>query len=187
MIQKTVLSAVLAAALLAPGVARAQQTPTLGELALKEQERRKALKVAAGKVVTNHDVPRGTVPAPAAAGSATEAKAAAKPEDTKPEDPAKPAEPARDEAWWKARVAQVREELRRNEMFADALQTRINSLTNDFAARDDPYQRARVAEDRSKAVLEMDRVKADLELNRKKIAEIEDEARRAGVPAGWLR
>ena len=182
MTHKTVLSAVLAAALLAPGVARAQQSPTLGELALKEQERRKALKAAAGKVVTNQDVPRAAVPSPAVpAGSATEVKPPAKPEEAKPEEPAK------DEAWWKARVNQVREELRRNEMFAEALQTRINSLTNDFASRDDPYQRARVAEDRSKAVLEMDRVKGDIELSRKKIAEIEDEARRAGVPAGWLR
>ena len=43
-------------------------------------------------------------------------------------------------------------------MFADALQTRINSLTNDFSARDDPYQRARIAEDRQKAMAEMDRV-----------------------------
>jgi hypothetical protein len=33
----------------------------------------------------------------------------------------------------------------------------------------------------------MDRVKGEIELSRKKIAEIEDEARRAGVPAGWLR
>ena len=30
-------------------------------------------------------------------------------------------------------------------MFAEALQTRINSLTNDFSSRDDPYQRARIA------------------------------------------
>jgi hypothetical protein len=84
-------------------------------------------------------------------------------------------------------MSQAREELRRNEMFAEALQTRINSLTNDFSMRDDPYQRAKVAEERSKAILEMDRVKADIESNRKAIAGIEEDARRAGVPPGWLR
>ena len=81
----------------------------------------------------------------------------------------------------------LREELRRNEMFAEALQTRINSLTNDFASRDDPYQRARIGEDRNKAMLEMDRVKAEMDLQRKKISDAEEEARRAGVPPGWVR
>jgi hypothetical protein len=178
----TLLAAILGAALFAPCVARAQQTPTLGELALKEQARRKALKPA-GKVLTNEDLPRAVAPPAPATG---EGQPAADAKPVKPEDP-RPEEPPKDEAWWKARVSQVREDLRRNEMFADALQTRINSLTNDFATRDDPYQRAQIATERSKAVLEMDRVKADVELNRKKIADIEEEARKAGVPAGWLR
>jgi len=173
------LVAALAAALLAPCVVHAQ-TPTLGELALKEQARRKALKPA-GKVLTNDDLPRGVAPRPSTP-VAPAAQAAA--DDTAMD---KPEEPPKDEAWWKQRIVQVREELRRNEMFADALQTRINSLTGDFTMRDDPYQRAQIAEQRSKAILELDRVKADVELNRKKIADIEDEARRAGVPPGWLR
>jgi hypothetical protein len=67
------------------------------------------------------------------------------------------------------------------------LQTRINSLTNDFSSRDDPYQRARIAEDRQKAMAEMDRVKGDIDLQKKKIADVEEEARRAGVPPGWVR
>ena len=73
---------------------------------------------------------------------------------------------------------QLREELRRNEMFGEALQTRINSLTNDFSSRDDPYQRARIAEDRQKAMAEMDRVKGDIELQKKKIA---DDRRRSAA------
>ncbi|HJR61992.1 MAG TPA: hypothetical protein VJ813_21475 [Vicinamibacterales bacterium] len=181
------LAAVLAAALLAPGVARAQQAPTLGQLALKEQERRKALKEGAGKVLTSADLPKAAAPATAASQPAGTAKAGASDPAAKPEAAAKPEEPVRDEAWWRQRMSQVREALRRNEMFAEALQTRINSLTNDFAMRDDPYQRARVAEDRAKAIVEMDRVKADVELSRKTIAELEDEARKAGVPPGWLR
>jgi len=182
MSRKSVLAAVLGVALLAPASARAWQNPSLGELALKEQERRKALKASgAGKVVTNDDLPRGTVPVPppAAAAPATEPKAEDKTN--------KPEEPAKDEAWWKARMSQEREALRRNEMFAVALQTRINSLTNDFAARDDPYQRAQISEERVKAIQEMDRLKTEVEVSKKKLADIEEEARRAGVPPGWLR
>ena len=161
--------------------ALAQTTPSLGELALKEQERRKALKNA-GKVLSNADLPKiTTAPTPK---TLPEGGAAAKPEaEQKP----KPAEEERDEAWWRQRMTALREELRRNEMFAEALQTRINSLTNDFAMRDDPYQRARIAEDRQKAISEMDRVKADMDLQKKKISDAEEEARRAGVPPGWLR
>jgi hypothetical protein len=181
MSRKSVLAAVLGVALLAPGTALAVQTQSLGELALKEQERRKALKASgAGKVVTNNDVPKGTPqpPAPAAVAAAT-----AKPDDKTD----KPEEPPKDEAWWRARMAQEREVLRRNEMFAVALQTRINSLTNDFSSRDDPYQRAQISEDRVKAIHEMDRLKTEVELSKKKMADIEEEARKAGVPPGWLR
>jgi hypothetical protein len=180
MTSRFLLTSALVAALFAPSAAHAQQTPTLGQLAQKEQERRKALK-AAGKVVTNQDVPRGTAPATPPPGAA----AAALPPGEKPGE--KPGEPAKDEAWWKQRITQVREELRRNEMFAEALQTRINSLANDFATRDDPYQRAEVAQERVKAIAELDRVKADVDANKKSIADIEEEARRAGVPPGWLR
>lgn len=155
------------------------QTPTLGELAKKEQERRKALKGTV-RVVTSQDVPKGTVPAPAPASGAAAPAA-------DPNAQQKPDEPPRDEAWWKARLHPLREDLRRSEMFAEALQTRINSLSADFAARDDPYQRARIGEDRVKAIAELDRVKADLEATKKRIADLEEEARRAGVPPGWLR
>ena len=162
--------------------ARAQGTPTLGELAAKEQERRKALK-AAGKVLSNADLPKPT--SPATPKTLPEGTAAPKPDAAEPKP--KAPEDERDEAWWRQRMSGLREELRRTEMFAEALQTRINSLTNDFASRDDPYQRARVAEDRQKAMLEMDRVKSEMDLQKKKISDAEEEARRAGVPPGWLR
>lgn len=182
MSSQSVLAIVLGAVLLAGTTAGAQQKPTLGELALKEQERRKALKASGGgKVLTKDDLPRGTAPATPVPGTATPP---AKPE-TEPIE--KPEEPAKDEAWWKQRITQERDALRRNEMFADALQTRINSLTTDFANQDDPYQRARIGGDRTEAILELDRVTAEVELGRKKIAAIEEEARKAGVPPGWLR
>ena len=57
--------AALALLLIGASFALAEQTPTLGELALKEQERRKALK-AAGKVLTKEDLPPPTAAQPAA-------------------------------------------------------------------------------------------------------------------------
>lgn len=169
-------------ALAGASLAHAQQSQSLGEIALKEQERRKALK-ASGKVLSNADLPKNATPATP---KTLPEGAAAKPEAAQP-PAAKPPQEERDEAWWRQRMSQLREELRRNELFAEALQTRINSLTNDFTSRDDPYQRARIAEDRQRAMAEMDRVRGDIDLQKKKMLEVEDEARRAGVPPGWLR
>jgi hypothetical protein len=69
----------------------------------------------------------------------------------------------------------------------DSLQSRINALQTDFVNRDDPAQRAKIEGDRKAALAELERVKKELDENTKKITAIEDEARRAGVPAGWLR
>ena len=57
----------------------------------------------------------------------------------------------------------------------------------DFAGRDDPAQRAQIGSDREKALAELDRVKKEIQDNTKAIADIQEEGRKAGVPAGWLR
>ena len=53
----------------------------------------------------------------------------------------------------------TREELRRNEMFAEALQTRINALSRDYVGRDNPAQRRQIGQDRAEALSELSRVK----------------------------
>lgn len=177
--------AAFAACVVVCGATAWAQTPSLAELARKEQERRKTQK-AAGKVYTNKDVPaspQGRGAAPAGQAAATQP---ARIDETKPPEN-KPAEETKDEAWWKNRINQVREELRRNEMFAEALQTRINSLSADFVNRDDPFQRAKIGEDRDKALSELARVKGEVGRAKKQIEDIEEEARKAGVPPGWLR
>ena len=197
--RKPLSTAVLAAVLLTVALPAAAQS--LGELAKREAERRKAAPPAA-KTYTNDDLkqippPAGTQAAkpgdPAVAAKPGDAKAgdvkagdAAKPEPEKI-DSTKPPEPAKDEAYWRGRVSAAREDMRRNESFKEALQTRVNSLSADFANRDDPYQRAKIADDRQKALAEMARLTEDIEKGAKLIAEIEEEARRAGVPPGWIR
>jgi hypothetical protein len=174
------LAAVAASCLLWP-VALLAQNPPLAEVAKKEQERRKTAKPAA-KVLTNKDLPKVTAPPP----SPTTPTAA----DTQAATEQKPAEPAKeehDEAWWRARITAARAALARDETFLEALQSRVNALSTDFVNRDDPYQRARIGEDRQKALAEMDRVKADIVVHKTQIDDIEEEARKAGVPPGWLR
>ena len=175
----------LAGVLVYPDVAFAQN-PTLAEIAHKEQERRKATKNS-DKVLTNKDLPPSAAkPAPATPDGTT-AQPAADAAAQKPE--AKPAgEPDKDEAWWKQRMTQARETLRRNEMFVEALQTphqladrRLRRPRRSLPARED---RRRSAEG---ARRDGPRCKADIELGKKQIADIEEEARRAGVPPGWLR
>lgn len=177
-----VLAVALSFAIGVPASAVLAQSPTLAEIARKEQERRKTL-MGPAKVYTNKDLPTPAAPPAAAAlppatPPVTDAAAAGKATEKKDE---------KDEAWWRARMAHAREEVRRNEMFAEALQTRINSLSVDVINRDDPAQRAKLSDDRQKAVAELERVKVEIDNGRKQIALVEEEARVASVPPGWLR
>jgi len=177
---RSVVAVAVAAVLMWPAGAVAQNPP-LAEVAKKEQERKKTAKPAT-KVLTNKDLPKVSSPPPAAVPTAAEAQAA---NEQKPPEAEKKEE--RDEAWWRARITAARDTLRRDETFLEALQSRVNALSADFVNRDDPYQRARIGEDRQKALAEMDRVKADIALHKKQIEDIEEEARKASVPPGWLR
>jgi hypothetical protein len=60
-------------------------------------------------------------------------------------------------------------------------------MKTDFINRDDPAQKAKLETDRKAALAELERVKKEMNDQTKAIAAIEEEARRAGVPAGWLR
>ena len=127
----------------------------------------------------------GTQAGGAAGGTKPGAKA---PEHAAPGDAAPaPAPAAKGEADWKARIQGARDALSRAQIFADALQSRINGLSADFTARDDPAQRAVVAGDRQKSLDELERVKKEIQQHTKALADIQEEGRRAGVPAGWLR
>lgn len=163
------------------GVALAQ-SPSLAELAQKEQERRKALKATAAKVYSDKDLPKPATPPVASAVPSTPTVV---PPEPKPAEQ-KPVE-QKDEAWWRGRIAQAKEAQRRAEAFAEALQSRINALATDMVNRDDPYQRAKISDDRQKALAELQRVTNEIEQAKKDIADIEEEARRANVPPGWLR
>jgi hypothetical protein len=167
----------------------------LADVAKAEEARRKTVEKATtkpAKVYTNNTLkPDHTTPT-AEAAPATKpdpAKPGAAPADASkaPAAADKPVASSRDQAYWSARMAEARTAFDRSRMFAEALQSRINALTTDFTNRDDPAQRAVIEQDRRKALEELDRVKKDMADHTKAITAIEDEARRAGVPPGWLR
>lgn len=174
---------------------------SLADVAKKESERRQAVK-AGGKTYTNKDLkpvpaaPAGAAAAPEADKAADQAAApSSRDEQTAAEAKGDAASSksgdetseVKDQAYWSKRMADLREQLDRDQTFLDALQNRIDSLTTDFVNRDDPAQRAQIANDRLKALAELDRLKKAIEQDKRAIPELEEEARRAGVPAGWLR
>jgi hypothetical protein len=67
------------------------------------------------------------------------------------------------------------------------MQTRINALTADFAARADPAQRAVIESDRNRALSELDALQKSIKDDQKALADLDEEARKASVPPGWLR
>ena len=94
----------------------------------------------------------------------------------------------KDQAYWAGRLKALQDALSRDQTYADAMQTRINALTTDFVNRDDPAQRA-VIETRSPEGARRARSPEQerRRTTKKAIADLEEEARRAGVPPGWLR
>jgi hypothetical protein len=162
---------------------------SLAEVARAEEARRKAVRGEA-KVYTNDTL--GVAPAESPKPEPADAAPAAKPgsagETAKPT--AKPGavqETPKDEKHWRDRITAARAAVQRSETAAEALESQINALYTEFLNLNDPVQRTIVEQKRLAAIAEQDRVKADIARNTKAVAEIEDEARRANVPAGWLR
>src|SRR4029077_17820514 len=93
----------------------------------------------------------------------------------------------KDQAYWSGRMKDLLAQLDRDRILVDALQSRINALTADFSARDDPAQRRVVELDRQRALDELERLKKSVLNDQKSIVDFQEEARRASVPTGWLR
>ena len=172
------------------GAAAPLDAQSLADVARAEEARRRAV-TGQVKVYTNETLrgadggeapaapPPPATPEPSATGKPPAAPA------TKPGAPA--ADATKDEKFWRDRLAAARDALKRSQTFADALQSQINALYTEFVNMSDPAQRAVIEQKRLAAIAEHDRVKADIAKQTKALADIEDEARRANVPAGWLR
>ena len=168
------------------GAARPVYAQRLADLSKQEEERQKNIKQPA-KVYTNKDLnaPRGSSITPAE--PAAPAAPAAPAPDNKAKDAAKDDGPAKDQKYWSERKKQLDAKLERDKVLADAMQSRINGLTTDFAARSDPAQRAQIERDRQRAVAELDGLQKAIKADQKALTDFDEEARKASVPPGWLR
>jgi hypothetical protein len=168
------------------------RTQSLAEVAKKQEEQRKSTK-GTSKVYTNKDL-KG-VPAPSPSSPSTPLPAdttkptdtAAGPAEATPSPAAAAPSETKDRAYWSQRIQEAREQIARDRVLLDALQTRVNSLDADVVNRDDPAQRAKLMNDRERALVELERQKKAVAAGEKAVAATEEEARRAGVPPGWLR
>ncbi len=166
---------------------------SLADVARKEEERRKAIKKPS-KVLTNKDLgsvpatapPETTATTPDASGTTP---AAAGKDGQKPAADAekKAAEPAKDQAYWSGRAKGLQTQLDRDQTFAVALQSRINALANEYTNQGDGVRQQAIAVERQKTIDELNRLTKQIQDDKKAIADLQEDARRAGVPAGWLR
>lgn len=158
------------------------QTPSLADVAAREKARRATL-TETSKVYTNDDLrgdPERTT------GSTTPETDTVSPPT--PDTPTRPDEPAtRDEEYWRERIRSARDDKRRGELMAAALQNRIDGLWAEFTARDNPLQRSEIEQNRNDAIRELQQTEAEVDRLEQEIRDIQEEARRSHVPPGWLR
>jgi hypothetical protein len=154
---------------------------TLGQAAMQEALRR-SLMPKSTAALSLYDWPVSASPAEAAAAPGPPVVRAVTPAPA-----VVPGEPVRDEAWWRARAAAARAGLERDQRLADAMQSHINALKSDAVSRDDPAQQALFRERLASALAELDRLNQQIAADRQAILDIEEDARRKGIPAGWIR
>ena len=178
------------------GWASPSAAQSLGEAAKQEEARRKTIKQPA-KVYTNgslRTVPGEVIPTPPPPKPA-DAQPGAEPAAQPPgaaETPAAAEPPAQQDPrgtpeYWRQRMRAAIQARDSNQVTMDALQSQINALLTDFTNRDDPAERAVIAINRQKALDELARRQKEKIALEKAIEDIQEEARRARIPPGWLR
>lgn len=175
-------AAVVVLSVTLPIAAPAAAQPPLAEVARAEQARRASISEKS-RVYTNADLTETR--------RLTTAVAARRAPDSVTDEaggtPAEDAVEERDETWWRERIIGARDARQRAELVAAALQNRVDGLWAEFTARDDPAARASLERDRLAAIAELEQTRGELERLDEEIAGIQEEARRAGAPPGWLR
>lgn len=193
---KRIISSVVGIGILSMTVAASAQT--LADLAKKDTDRRKSVKHPA-KVYTNDDVQdlkpimpmmendgTGTKPMdPNATSTAPRGD-----QDTPTPPGSKPAGTpgvkSGEEAQWRSRMQGARDAVSRTQLQLEGMRNRAAQLTAASAAANQE-QRGTYQKQQQDALQEYDRLRADLQKNQKALSDLETEASKAGVPAGWLR
>jgi hypothetical protein len=154
--------------------------------AAEREALRRQLVGKATHAYTNLDLPSAALP-PHSAWEGSAASESSTPSATGADESLSPAVEARGEAWWRERMTTLRAAAERNDLSAKAMQARVNALTAEIVGRDDPFQRRALREELQKALSELDRLEMAAIDARKGLESLQDEARRAGAPPGWVR
>jgi chromosome segregation ATPase len=100
-----------------------------------------------------------------------------------------PREGAEQESGWRGRAAALRDAISNAEKSIPEIEDRIAGLRNDRNPTNlmDPNREQNRQAEITKAQAELESVRAGLERSRQALADLEEEARRNGIPPGWLR
>jgi hypothetical protein len=173
------------------------QSPSLNDVAKQEEARRKAI-AAPAKVITNGDLrptittgsassePSGTPDAAAKPSAATPAKTDDGAEKTADVTKDK-ASDEKGESYWRGRITAARAALDHHKVDLDGLQSQVNALNGVVLSIDDPFRKQQASDQRYKVQHEIEVMQQQVQNDTKALADIQEEARRAGVPPGWLR
>jgi hypothetical protein len=147
---------------------------SLGEVAARTNKERKG---TGGKVYTNDDLAEGRSAAERPAAASTGAAATPPPATM---DPA---------VRWRRDAKARRDAITRAETKAAAAQAKLDALLSDRNPTNvmDPNRLQTLEAERAKAMAELEAAKDEITQAKQALEDFEEEARKAGVPPGWLR
>jgi chromosome segregation ATPase len=165
-------------------VAQSQDKPAQDSLAEAARKAREAKKAQAkpAKVITNEDIAKKAGPTPA--GGSAEGGQGETPDKNKEAAPAA----AKDEAYWRARFKEARENLARAEKELDILERELQKANTQYysdpqKAMNEQFNRKEI-NDKTAAIEAKKKEVAGL---RQSISDMEDELRQSGGEPGWAR
>jgi hypothetical protein len=193
MIRLTPISVALVLLGAVPVVVGAQ---SLGEVAKRQEEKKKKATKPPSKVYTEEDLKKaresgsGAVTVLPENGNLEAAPAASSDDDEVVSGEGRPAGGRkRNEAYWRTRATQLREAAEEADNKVKELEARIAALRNDMSPTNvqDPNRLQSRDRDLREAMDSLDATRRAAGTARKALADLEEEARRAGVPPGWVR
>ena len=158
------------------------QSP-LVELSKKEKERRKKVKKTT-KVITNETLLQLNYYS-----SSLRVQGGAKEEETisKSSKRKKEEDKYKDPNYWKNLKLKIETEIRDLEAKIKKLRDEVNFLSNQFLLEDRPMERGQVKNRLEEARGLLNQALKELEAKKKELENLYREARKKGVPPGWLR
>ncbi len=191
------LAAVLALLLGAPSASRAQ---SLGDVAKKEQEKQEKKKEEKSgkppaKVYTEEDLKKaresesGAVTVLPENGNLASGAASSGDDEVVSGEGRPPGGRRRTEAYWRDRATRARDAVNEADAKVKDLEARVVALRNDMnpVNTQDPNRLQTRDRDLREAIDSLDAARRDADAARKAVADLEEEARRAGALPGWVR